>query len=177
MPYNSSKHPPFDLLASMYLDGRQRPERRKIIYLDPLHPDFARKVEFNTRWMEDKNGHLRKCAWFFKDVGIETMFDKLVLSKQGEKADLAKEDEEDLLCAMNLTGLEDNGEKTQLGQIVMVLERIRLGETAYDEDFHAEHRAEQEDNMDTSDATIVSHTVGHVKPLVLLRAPTLTDYI
>ncbi|TKA74199.1 hypothetical protein B0A49_06223 [Cryomyces minteri] len=160
MPHSSYKHPPFDLLASMYLDGRQRPERRKIIYLDPLHPEFARKVEFNTRWMEDKNGNLRKCAWFFKDVGIETMFDKLVLSKQGEGADLAKEDEEDLLSAMNLTGLEDNGVKMQLGQIVVVLERIRLGKTAYDEDFHAEHRAEHEDSMDTSDLTTVSHTVG-----------------
>lgn len=43
--------PPFDLMASVYIDGRDKPEARQIIFLNPSHPRFRHAgFVFRGRW-------------------------------------------------------------------------------------------------------------------------------
>ena len=36
---------PFDLLVTLYLDGREKAERKIIVYLDPNHEDFKHDLD------------------------------------------------------------------------------------------------------------------------------------
>ena len=70
--------PPFDLLATLYLDGREKAERRVIVYLDPEYEDFspgfkgdtARQI-MRSRLVRGNDGSIHEHAWIFKDIGIE----------------------------------------------------------------------------------------------------------
>lgn len=170
---NSDTAPPFDLLASLYLDGRQRAERRVIVYLDPRHRDFTRpdgKVRFRARWVQGKDGAVEEHAWVFKDVGIETIFDKMLIAGSHRQANRATQfDEDSMTAAMNATELGPEGnikneEKSNVGQIVMVIERIVVGVKWNEDNYRPKHRNDQADDVDMDDlGNGITHTTMYVK--------------
>ena len=171
--YRDVGHPPFHLLASLYLDGRQRPERRVIVYLDPKHHDFPQpdgKVRFRSRWSQGENGVLVEHAWVFKDVGIETLFEKILISEGHNQADRANQPDEDaMITAMNATELGaegniKNGERCSVGQIVIVVERIVIGVKRSEENYRPKHRDGQADDVNMDDlGNDITHTAKYVK--------------
>ena len=160
--------PPFDLLASLYLDGRHKPERRVIVYLDPAHDDFPwpdGKVRFKARWVRGEDGSVEEHAWVFKDVGIETVFDKLMIAESHNHAPSANQvDEDAMIAAINATGIGCEGdikneEKSSVGQIVVVVERIVLGAKWKEENYCPKHRNVQDDDIKMEDlGTGITHT-------------------
>lgn len=177
--FDRTPPPPFHFLASIYLDGRRKAERKIIVYLDPDDEDFNRpdgKVQFKTRWVEGRDGKLREHGWMFKDVGIETVFDKMLLS--GDRRTSRKvsiRDEDSIIAAMNATDLGAEGdvereEKTKLGQIVITFERVKLGEKWVDDRYQAKHKEGEADDVDMGGASSgITHTAGLVNKYVVVR--------
>ena len=137
-PLDSSSDlvPEYSLIAELYLDGRERPERRSLVYLDPSHKDFAEdgKVIMKHRWIRDRDGNLREHKWVFKEKGIETVLNTLDLNCP----DKADGDDEDMLSKALATSGIVNGITEQIeshnaaGQIVIILKRIILGASYVD---------------------------------------------
>lgn len=162
--------PPFHFLASMYLDGRSKAERKLVVYLDPDDEDFNRpdgRVSFKTRWVEGKDGKLREHGWVFKDVGIETVFDKMLLSGDHQvSGKVHMRDEDSIIAAMNAADLGAEGdvereERTKLGQIVVTIERIKLGQKWIDSRYRAKHKEGDVDDVQMDGAnTDITHTAG-----------------
>lgn len=157
--------PPFHLLASLYLDGRQTPERRAVVYLDPIHKDFSRpdgEIRLKNSIVLAEDGSVRQAVWIFKDIGIETVFDKLFIAKRQNQVDGGSQlDEANLVAAMDASelGCQDNikrEEKNRLGQIVVVFERVVLGRMYYDRNFRPWHDVDV--NMDDSGSNITHIT-------------------
>jgi hypothetical protein len=163
--------PPFDLLASLYLDGRRKPERRVIVYLDPRHQDFPRpdgKVRFKSRWVQGEHGAVEEHAWVFKDVGIETVFDKMLIAEShNSDENVDGLDEEAMITAMNATELSAasnmrSEEKNGIGQIVIVLERINVGVKWSERNYRPKHRNGQADDVDMHDlGNNITHTTKY----------------
>lgn len=166
-------HPPFDLLASLYLDGRQTPERRVIVYLNPRHHDFPQpdgKIRFRARLAQGENGSLVEHAWVFKDVGIETVFDKMLISESRNRADGANQPHDDATAtAMNAAGLGagsniKNDEKGGIGQIVVIVQRIIVGVKWSEENYRPRHRYGQADDINMNDlSNDITHTAKYAK--------------
>lgn len=95
-------------------------------------------------------------AWVFKEVGIETIFEKISISEGHNQADRASQPDEDaMITAMNATELGAEGnikndERCSVGQIVIVVERIVVGVKWSEENYRPKHRDVQADdvNMD-----------------------------
>ncbi|KAF2485095.1 hypothetical protein BDY17DRAFT_321963 [Neohortaea acidophila] len=150
-------------LATLRIDGRQTPERRRIVRLDNYDrpsrryrdEDFDGEVIIKSRTVKDADGTVRVCGWQFKDVGIEAVFDRLLVSSE-------QEDEEELIAAMGGTALDDSEEKSKVGQIEVALERVTLGATRYEA---VDAGARDQPNL-AGDTRQVTHTValdaGHV---------------
>ncbi|KAI9812330.1 MAG: hypothetical protein M1827_004779 [Pycnora praestabilis] len=168
--YSRIPPPPFHFLACLYLDGREKPERKIIVYLDPNDSDYNKpngKVQFKTRWVEGKDGNLREHAWLFRDVGIETVFDKMLISGELNTSDTVfKRDEDDIIAAMDSTELGAEGDDcrerhSKAGQIVVTIQRVKLGEKWNDADFHAKHKEGESDDVDMDGASKeITHTAG-----------------
>ncbi len=161
--------PNFHFLASLYLDGRSRPERRVIVYLDPDDDDFNQphgRVQFKSRWVEGRDGRLQEHCWLFKDVGIETVFDKMLISgKRGASDTVYMREEDDLIAAMNCTDIQGEGvdkeQKAKAGQIVVTLERVKLGEKWEDPKYRPSYKEGESVDVDMEGAKKdVSHTTG-----------------
>ncbi|KAL9061809.1 MAG: hypothetical protein Q9206_000274 [Seirophora lacunosa] len=167
--------PSFSLLATLYLDGRKKPERRLVVYLDPSDMDFNHPdglVTFNHRSVQARDGRLKHEAWVFKDIGIETVFKRLAVidgSMDVENSD------ELLINAINTSRLSDrHGQVTQehgkVGQIVVELERIRLGKKFRDANYQSRskhHDGDHDDvDMDGLGQDVAHHTAHkHVRTL------------
>ncbi|KAI9814339.1 MAG: hypothetical protein M1832_005919 [Thelocarpon impressellum] len=161
--------PNFHFLASLFLDGREKAERKVVVYLDPNDEDFSHpdgRVYLKTRWAESTSGDLVERGWVFKDVGIETMFDKLLISGQRRAGEtVQKRDEDFLIDAMSVTDIGDEPEQrpqsSEAGKIVVTIQRIKLGEKWNDAHYHAKHREGEDDDVDMEGATKdVTHTAG-----------------
>ncbi|KAJ9666251.1 hypothetical protein H2201_003685 [Coniosporium apollinis] len=114
--------------------------------------------EFSLRstWLRGRDGKTYSHRWFFTDVGIETLFDKMALTNDlPANPSIIVEDE--LLSAMNKTQLAGSKQEPKLGQIKVVLERVTLSETFADPAYKA-RRADQED-VDMDGARDISHAV------------------
>ena len=163
--------PPFHLLASLYLDGRTKPERKVVIYLDPDDEDFSRPhgiVNLKTRWVRGTDGSLKEHGWVFRDVGIETVFDRMLIAGAFDKSKMNKQDEDDIVDAMNSAYLAEHGdpvneEASKVGQIIVKVERVKLGEKWSDPDFRPKHREGEGEDVDMDGATRdITHTAGYV---------------
>lgn len=141
------------------------------MYLDPDDVDYNRpdgKVQMKTRWVEGRDGRLKEHAWVFKDVGIETVFDKMLISgdRQVVSGNVNKRDEDAIIAAMESTGLEPDGdikreEKSQVGQIVVEIQRVKLGEKWNDKDFRAKFKEDDVKDVDMEGANSdITHTAG-----------------
>lgn len=164
-PKKRSKKPlQWDILASVYIDGRATPERRAIVYVDPAHRDFRNdgKVTISHRLVQDVDGDITSRGWVFGEIGIETLLDKLMI--EGEAVDeeaICQAEEEDLLKALNGNSLDENEEAKQVGQITVVLERIMVG--FRDQEFHFKAIYREEACAATGpggEASGLSHTAG-----------------
>ncbi|KAK3719927.1 hypothetical protein LTR37_004050 [Vermiconidia calcicola] len=156
---------PWHLLATLRLDGRRTYEKRSILYLDRTNPSFGLvndngDIIMRCRTYVDAKGHARECGWLFKEVGIETAFDTLLLS--GGDKDMVPAPEEDELVAalggMAANGMEDCKEKSTVGQIEITLDRIVLGETT--EGWMPRNDDDHDMGVKASDLTKVSHTAS-----------------
>ena len=162
---------PYHLLAVLYLDGREKPERKVIVYLDPEDDDFTwpdGRVFFKNRWAETQAGGLVERSWVFRNVGIETAFDRLLIS--GESADASDgRDEESLVQAMNSASIRRDrrrhivkeADRVEAGKVVVTVQRVKLGEKWNDSNFHAKHKEGDEGDVDMDGSiTDVTHTTG-----------------
>jgi hypothetical protein len=140
--------PSFHFLASLYVDGRRDPERKVVVYLDPEDDDFNQptgEVLMKARWVQRKNGDLREESWVFGDVGIETLFDQMIIRGDIDPSlPVAAHDEAALIKAMEDSHITDQHntlkeERIEVGKIVVVLKRITLGEKWEDKNFKAKH--------------------------------------
>lgn len=134
-----------------------------MVYLDPSEDDFSHpdgKVTFKNRCVQGRDGRLKEQAWVFKDIGIETVFKRIALS--GDAKDL--EDPDDLLVdAMSTSKLaEEDPEATQeqgkVGQILVVLKRVRLGRRFLEYNRSAKHHEGDEGDIDMDE---IGQDVAH----------------
>ncbi|KAL9037393.1 MAG: hypothetical protein Q9180_003741, partial [Flavoplaca navasiana] len=163
---------PFSFVATLYLDGRKKPERKVVVYLDPTDEDFNPPnglVKFKCRTVQGRDGVLKEKAWVFREIGIETMFDKIALRENaGDTIEL----EDVLVDAMNTSRLGDdvvvNEENDKIGQIVVELERVKLGKKYKERDYRPKHMEGDRDDIDMGDVgSHVVHTTGfeHLRSL------------
>lgn len=129
----------YHLLASLYLDGRETVERAMIVYLDADHPDYRAdrggKTYLQHRWVRTKDGRIVQHSWVFKEVGIETLLDKMLVKDDPEAAAAAQDGEDDLIAALGSAGLDDKEETKKLGQIEVRFTRVMIQEPHYSRDF------------------------------------------
>ncbi|KAL8665128.1 MAG: hypothetical protein Q9202_002528 [Teloschistes flavicans] len=166
--------PSFSLLATLLLDGRKKAERRSVVYLDSRHEDFNQPdglIQFKSRLVQQHDGRLVEKAWVFKELGIETIFNKIGL-RDGTRDTVEPDDQ--LVDAMGKSSIgykdpEVTEERGKVGQIVVELHRITLGRPYYEPRYRASHLDGENEDVDmeglTNDA---AHTTGfdHRKPLM-----------
>lgn len=133
--------------------------------MDYNQPDG--KVHMKTRWMEGRDGRLKEHAWVFKDVGIETVFDRMLISGDHQVLGTAnKRDEDVIIAAMESTDLEPDGdikreERNQVGQIVVEIQRIKLGEKWDDKNYRAKFKEDDINDVNMEAASVgITHTAG-----------------
>ncbi|KAL8740196.1 MAG: hypothetical protein Q9190_007072 [Brigantiaea leucoxantha] len=180
-----SRKPPFDFLASLYIDGRPEPERRIIVYLDPDSKDFHRPdglVRFRCRCVKAVDGSLKEKSWVFKKVGIEAMFDKINLRRNGH-ADAEKEDEDILVDALRVSDLSNEQirqpDARGVGQILVELHRVTLGRMYRENGYRARHHEGLKEDVDMNGlSNQVTHTTGSVVvPTELLKLTPIVSLI
>ena len=136
-----------------------------IIYLDPYNSNFIEESQFRARFAEGRDGNLREQFWVFKEVGVETIFDKMLISGERQSSEkVYKREEDDLLAAMNAYGMDDEDqikrdEDTGAGKIVVTFERVTLGDSYVDYDYRAKHHEDQDMDVDRK-ANDITHTTG-----------------
>ncbi|KAI9737773.1 MAG: hypothetical protein M1834_009141 [Cirrosporium novae-zelandiae] len=157
---------PFHFLAMIYLDGRSIPERRYVIYLDPEDEDFRLQTTLRGRLTCNPDGKIVEYSWHFQDVGVETVFDKLIISGEPKSSNFIIQEEEKLLSAMKkvvmgATNPHAEEGNPQPGQIVIKLRRVILGEKGADPDFKGAHEMGKNEDVNMKNAgDNVSHTTG-----------------
>ena len=162
--------PPFHLMASLFLDGRKKPERRAIVYLNPALEDFSGPdgmVGFKSRLVKCQDGRLSEHSWVFKEVGIETLFDKMLIrGGQNDIEDVNGHFEDDLIDAMNTAKLGAEGnlnqdEKSKVGQITVLFYRVTLGEKWLEPKYSSKHKEGDKDDVDMDGTkNEITHTAG-----------------
>lgn len=144
----SDSPPNFAFLAVLYLDGRRKPERKIIVYTDPADEDFNSpngKVTFKHRWVQSADGKMIEHAWVFKEKAIETLFDRLMI--EGSQANLDDQNDDALIKAMESAGFDEGHiEKAKVGQIVVELRRIVLGEKRIEANYRSHHQEGQDED-------------------------------
>ena len=164
--YNVSA-PPFSFVAALYLDGRTKPERRLTVYLDPMDTDFEDLncvYTFKGRCERTRNGRLKEKGWVFKDVGIETVFNKIGLNTQLDDG-RSEDPEENIVEAMSSSAIcheqtEMDYEEGKPGQIIVKLERVQLRGTYNDPNYNPIHQEGEEDDIDMAVQASLSHTTA-----------------
>lgn len=177
------KVPEYGFIASLFLDGRETPERKVIVYLDPADKDFARpdgKVFFKHRWVQSKDGTMTENAWVFKEKAIESVFDRLMIATSQARNE--GHDEDSIIEAMQFSGLggeDDYGaEQSKVGQIVVELKRVILGDKKYDRHYRSKHQEGQDDDIDMAGMKPdVTHATGFAYRSTIAPSPLrVVDY-
>ena len=171
--------PSYSFLASLYLDGRSMPEQQVIIYTDPTHEDFHApdgKVILKHRRVQSEDGTMTEHAWLFKGKAIETAFNRLAI--HSSHARIEGQDEDAMIEAMKSTGFDQGGGlgdyESKVGQIVIELRRVVLGQRAYDPHYRSKHQEGQEEDtdMDVVDPKL-AHATGLTYSKTIAPAPVL----
>jgi len=180
---NYSKIPNYWFMASLFLDGRKTPERKVIIYLDPADKDFARpdgKVFFKHRWVQSKDGTMSEHAWVFEEKAIESVFDRLTIAtnearNKGHDEDAIKEA---IRLSRRSTEVGSGAKESKVGQIVVELRRVTLGDLKYDKHYRSKHQKGQDDDIDMAAMKPdVTHATGFVYRSTITPSPLrVVDY-
>lgn len=133
--------------------------------MDPTDKDFSSpdgKVAFKHRWVQSADGRITEHAWVFKEKAIETVFDKMMIA--GTEASVGVRDDDALIKAMESSVL-DTQRKTEteskVGQIVVELRRVALGEKRTEVNFRPRHQEGQEEDIDMEGAPQdITHATG-----------------
>ncbi|MCJ1436995.1 hypothetical protein MMC27_006378 [Xylographa pallens] len=180
--------PPFHLMACLYLDGRKKPEHRVIVRLNPDADGFnypSGEVEIKTRWVQTKDGKIKEKSWVFQDIGIETLFDKMLIAEDKNIIPVAQRNEAALVhgCeTIHLNGDNDSikEENSKVGQILVTIDRVTLGKKWQDTNYKAKHKEHETEDVDMVDAgKDITHTAGfaHKKTLSInSEGVTVVDY-
>lgn len=168
--FKSQSPPPFHLLASLYLDGRQTPERRLIVYLDPDHEDFTLpdgKVKFKRRCVQAKDGTTKELSWVFREVEVEKVFGKMSIEGVQDEVGHSSDQGENMIVAlMNSAGLgaerDFQQEQTRnAGQIQVVLQRVILGNKWHDIHYKPTFREDEMEDVNLEGVkNDITHTAG-----------------
>ena len=88
-------------------------------------------------------------AWVFKEKAIETAFDKLMIA--GSQANVDDQDDDALIKAMESSELDTQAKtekESNVGQIVVELRRIILGEKRTEANYRSHHQEGQDEDVD-----------------------------
>lgn len=177
----SDSAPDFEFLAVLYLDGRSKAERKIIVYTDPADKDFNSpdgKVSFKHRWVQSANGKMIEHAWVFKEKAIETVFDRLMI--EGSQASVEDQDDDALIEAMKSSGFDAQGhteKEGKVGQIVVELRRIILGEKSTEANYRSQHQEGQDEDIDMGVRPDITHATGFLRQNTLNPVPLrVVDY-
>lgn len=170
---------PWHLLATLKLDGKSKYECQSIIFLNRLSPHFKRpdgQTVIKDRTVKGADGELRVCGWLFKEVGIETVFNKMrVAGEDSESLDEANELASEM-DRLGEYGLEDGEEKAQAGQIEISFERITLSGSKYDTEWFRQEDQDMGGYYEADDLARVSHTTAHDYGTIRRKSNTVIEY-
>lgn len=179
----SGKPPKYRFIASLFLDGRKTPERKVIVYLDPTDEHFAHpdgRVAFKHRWVQSRDGTMTENAWVFEEKAIESVFDRLMIATTHARN--GGHDEDTIIEAMQSSGLgsEDDvgAEQSTVGQIVVELRRVILGNLNYNNNYRSKHQAGDGDDIDMAGMKAdVTHATGFASRNTIAPSPVrVVDY-
>ncbi|KAI9755691.1 MAG: hypothetical protein M4579_004189 [Chaenotheca gracillima] len=116
----------YQLLASVFVDGREQADAIKLVYMDPeLQREHGASCQFVGRAVQGADGETFVRPWkFVGEVGVEGAFNKLAIGE-----------EDSLMSAMGAMSVARGGENEKavgLGQIVVKFRRVRLLEDRYE---------------------------------------------
>jgi hypothetical protein len=154
-----SSPPPFSLLAEVYIDTRDKPERASFILLDPDHSKFSESVYINHQLVEGRDGQFHQQHWIFKDINLTATFEKMEI---GGNRDSNKDPK--VSRALNLMdprqeSLTDSS-TAGIGRVVVKIKRVVLEGDCMEREHIPDHKEEDDDfNMDMSKSGI-SHRAG-----------------
>jgi hypothetical protein len=140
---------PFDLMVSVFIDGREKPECRQMIYLDPKHPRYNSRCVLKGRWVDagdasSRDGRAGLLQWVFSDRGIDHILELLDVKKVIEGPADADTTEVEALCDVMGEDVFKNSEDRHMkaGQIEIRLRRvISIDSSPVDQTFKAYHYA------------------------------------
>lgn len=141
---------PFDLMVSIFIDGRAKPECRQMIYLDHKHPRYDARCVLKGRWVDvgdasSRDGKAGLLQWVFSDRGVDHILGQLNVKKVLDKADTdVREAQFKTICGDFGEGLfEDPEDKImKVGQIEVRVRRVVVQESEnVEQKFKAYHYA------------------------------------
>jgi hypothetical protein len=114
-------------LATLYMDGRPKPDNSVIIYTDSAHPYYEKITVMRRHWDWDPvDEQLKDCTWAFKDVGIEHIMAQLTVDTDEGDVD---DDIAEILQKLVLDD-ENSEEMSKIGCIEVTLEQVRVHKEA-----------------------------------------------
>jgi hypothetical protein len=145
---------PFDLMVSVFIDGRAKPECRQMIYLDHKHPRYNSRCVLKGRWVDageasSRDGKAGLLQWVFTDRGVDHIMEQMDVKKVLGKADTdVREAEFKDVCDDVGEGIfEDTEDKImKVGEIEVRLRRVVVQESgAVEQKFRAYHYADYDE--------------------------------
>lgn len=141
---------PFDLMVSVFIDGRAKPECRQMIYLDHNHPRYNARCVLKGRWVDAgdasaRDGKAGLLQWIFSDRGVDHILGQLDVKEVLDKADTDLDEAQFKAMCDNVGQglLEDPEDKMiKVGQIEVRLRRVVVQDTSdVEQKFKAYHYA------------------------------------
>lgn len=112
----------------------------------------------DSRLVLSDDGKIRSHKWVFKDMGIETILDRLFISGELPVGEFGSVEEDALITAMNSACLEESEESgPDAGTIKVVLQRIMVGTPYRDRHFKPLHKENEEDDLNIGASSDCSH--------------------
>ena len=117
-----------------------------------------------SRWVRGNDGTIQEHAWVFRDIGIETILDRMALTSNNDYAE--KNEEDAVTNALGRTSIchEDDlkkEENSKAGQIEITITRIILGKKKVDSDYRPKHQEGEDCDINIEiTKTEVTHTTA-----------------
>ena len=140
-PAHLLAYPPFDLTASVYIDGHEKPEARQVIYLNPNNTKYyAGGFVFKGRWVapppeqagtDGTEAQISIRNWIFKamPISVDDLTSRMAICSTEEDREAISDldlDVDDLQTALSRETL-DAGTRPRTGQIEVRIRRIIAG--------------------------------------------------